>query len=72
MASNLEARIEMLNHELERLLHPAFKDQLIISQPPDEITFVLDLTFPDTNDKEAIGVIRSKIGKSGLRYWNHF
>ena len=71
MASNLEAQIEKLNHELERILRPAFKDQPILSQPPDKIVFVLNLKYPDTNDKEAIGLIRSKIGKPGL-YRNHF
>ena len=63
--SNLEARIKELNNELNLLL-PAFKNQLILSEPPDKVAFVLDLKNPDTNDKEAIGLIRSKISKSGI------
>ena len=57
----------MLNHELERLLHPAFKDQAYSFPTPYKIVFVLDLKMQTlANDKEAMGLIHSKIGKSGL------
>ena len=63
---DLEARVKSLNRELNRLLLPEFKDELILFEKPSKIAFVLNLRTPDNKDKEALGLIRTKVGQSGL------
>ncbi|CAI8046573.1 hypothetical protein GBAR_LOCUS25766 [Geodia barretti] len=63
---DVATRIEALNHQLESLLLPTFEGQLILFQPPDKIPFVLDLKKPDRDDKEALELIRTKVGEPGL------
>ena len=55
---DLAARVQTLNHELENLLLPMFRDQLILFQTPDKIAFVLNLKKPDNNDMDTLEVIR--------------
>ena len=63
---DLEARVEALNSELQSLLLPAFKDELIRFERRSKIAFVLNLKDPDDHDKEALKLIRSQIAQSGL------
>ena len=63
---DLEARVAALNQELESLLLPAFKEELILSKTPDKIAFVLNLKKPDDTDEKVLALIREKIGERGL------
>ena len=63
---DLETRVEALNSELQSLLLPAFKDELIRFERHSKIAFVLNLKDPDDQDKEALKLIRSQIAQSGL------
>ena len=63
---DLETRVEALNSELESLLLPAFKDELIRFERRSKIAFVLNLKDPDHLDKDALKLIRSQIAQSGL------
>ena len=63
---NFEAQIENLNTELQSLLYPAFKDELILSKAPRQIPFVLNLKNPKDNDMKALNKIRTDIGKPRL------
>ena len=63
---DLETRVEALNSELESLLLPAFKDELIRFERRSKIAFILNLEDPDDQDKESLKLIRSKISQSGL------
>ena len=63
---DLETRVEALNSELESLLLPAFKDELIRFERRSKIAFVLNLKDPDHRDKDALKLIRSQIAQSGL------
>ena len=63
---DLETRVEALNSELESLLLPAFKDELIRFKRRSKIAFVLNLKDPDHQDKEALKLIRSQIAQSCL------
>ena len=64
--TNVETEVEALNTELNSLLLPAFKDELILFKPPNQIPFVLNLKNPEDRDKHAIEVIRREVGAPGL------
>ena len=63
---DLETRVDALNSELESLLLPAFKNELIRFKRRSKIAFVLNLKDPDQQDKKALMLIRSQIAQSGL------
>ena len=63
--SHVEAKIDELNQELQKLLLPAFEDELIVYEE-NKIVFVLNLKNPDSGDKDRLKVIRKKIGQPGL------
>jgi GTPase SAR1 family protein len=63
---DLDARVNTLNTELQRLLLPAFRNELIIFKEPSEIAFVLDLKTPDYQDKKALELICKQISRASL------
>ena len=62
---NLEARVAVLNQELKSLLLPAFKEELILFEAPDNIAFVLNLMCPRYDDKKILEQIRLQIRNPG-------
>ena len=64
--SDLVVRVDSLNKELHSLLLPAFEDELILFEAPDKIAFVLNLKNPDDEDKKAMELIRTEVGKPAL------
>ena len=63
---DLETRVEALNSELQSLLLPAFKNELIRFKRRSKIAFVLNLNDPDDQDKDTLKLICSQIAQSGL------
>ena len=64
--SGLGVRVDSLNKELHGLLLPAFEDELILFEAPDKIAFVLNLKNPEDEDKKAMELIRTEVGKPAL------
>ena len=60
---DLETRVEALNSELCSLLLPAFENELIFFEQPNQIAFVLNLKDPDDNDERALKLIRAQVGE---------
>ena len=66
VGDKLDTCVRALNSELESLLLPTFKDQLILFQSPDKIAFVLNLKDPNHDDEDVLALIRKKVGEPGL------
>ena len=60
---DLETRVEALNSELHSLLLPAFENELILFEQPNQIAFVVNLKEPGDNDERALELIRTQVGE---------
>ena len=64
--NNLEARVEEINHDLDKLLLPAFQNELILCETPKKIAFVINLKTPGGSDQEMLEKIRTKVSMQNL------
>ena len=62
----LDTWVRTLNNEIESLLLPTFKDQLILFQSPGKTAFVMNLKNPNNDDKDVLALIREAVGEPGL------